>query len=173
VKKGTPITPSVTRAIVNFKLLKPISEAVAIAQEMDHRELLRRFEQLLDDDKSLRRIHECQDLALLLESQCLNYQKYPLLRQKITVLAERMPETFIRALYCAWLSLLIAKQMRLPKEEISAVFLAGLAHDIGMLPISPAIINKQGEISAEEWRQMQGHVAIRQKIPTARKGLLT
>jgi HD-GYP domain-containing protein (c-di-GMP phosphodiesterase class II) len=171
VKKGTPITPSVTRAIVNFKLLKPISEAVAIAQEMDHRELLRRFEQLLDDDKSLRRIHECQDLALLLESQCLNYQKYPLLRQKITVLAERMPETFIRALYCAWLSLLIAKQMRLPKEEISAVFLAGLAHDIGMLHISPAIINKQGELSAEEWRQIQAHVVIGQKILQAVDGL--
>lgn len=171
VKKGTPITPSVTRAIVNFKLLKPISDAVSIARELDNHELLQRFEHLLENDKGLRRIHDCQDLALLLESQCLNYQKFPLLRQKITVLAERMPETFERALYCAWLSLLIAKQMRLPKEEVAAVFLAGLSHDIGMLHISPTIINKQGELSAEEWRQIQAHVVIGQKILQAVDGL--
>ncbi len=171
VKKGTPITPSVTRAIVNFKLLKPLSDAVAIGNDLDHQQLLSHFSALLRADKGLRTIHERQDLALPLESQCLIYQKFPLLRQKITVLAERMPETFHRSLYCAWLSLLIAKQMRLPKDEVTAVFLAALAHDIGMLHIAPDIINRQGVLSAEEWRQIQAHVVIGEKILHAIPGL--
>jgi hypothetical protein len=94
-----------------------------------------------------------------------------MLRQKITVLAERMPETFVRALYCAWLSLLIAKQIRLPADEVTAVFLAALTHDIGMLHIAPEVINKQGVFSAEEWRQIQAHVIIGQKILQGVPGL--
>lgn len=171
VKKGTPITPSVTRAIINFKLLKPIESAVSIRDEIDHLQLQQRFAAVMCDDDSLRAIHDHQDLALLLESQCLNYQKYPLLRQKITVLAERMPGTFLRGLYCAWLSLLIAKQMRLPADEVSSVFLAALTHDIGMLHIAPDVINKQGVLNAEEWRQIQAHVVIGQKILQGVSGL--
>lgn len=171
VKKGTPITPKVTRAIINFKLLKPIEDAVCIDDEINHLQLQQRFMALMEEDATLRVIHERQDLTLLLESQCLNYQKYPMLRQKITVLAERMPETFLRALYCAWLSLLIAKQMCLPADEISSVFLAALAHDIGMLHIAPEVINKQGVLSAEEWRQIQAHAIIGQKILQGIEGL--
>lgn len=171
VKKGTPITPTVTRAIINFKLLKPIEDAISIRDEIDHLQLQLRFIAVMRDDQALRTIHERQDLALLLESQCLNYQKYPMLRQKITVLAERMPETFLRGLYCAWLSLLIAKQMRLPAEEVSSVFLAALTHDIGMLHIAPEVINKQGVLTAEEWRQIQAHVIIGQKILQGVSGL--
>lgn len=171
VKKGTPITPNVTRAIINFKLLKPIEDAVSIRDEIDHLQLQQRFTAVIRDDDALRAIHERQDLALLLESQCLNYQKFPLLRQKITVLAERMPETFLRGLYCSWLSLLIAKQMRLPADEMSSVFLAALTHDIGMLHIAPEVINKQGVLNAEEWRQIQAHVVIGQKILQGVSGL--
>lgn len=171
VKRGTTITPQVARAIINFKLIKPIEAAVSIDNDIDHRQLLQHFMQVMAEDDALRAIHERQDLAMLLESQCLNYQKYPLLRQKITVLAERMPETFQRGLYCAWLSLLIAKQMRLPANELTAVFLAALAHDIGMLHIAPEVINKQGVMSAEEWRQIQAHVIIGQKILQSVAGL--
>lgn len=171
VKKGTPITPSVTRAIINFKLLKPIEDAVRIDNEIDHVQLQQRFNDIIRADHALRVIHERQDLALLLESQCLHYQKYPLLRQKMTVLSERMPETFTRALYCAWFGLVIAKQMRLPPAEVNAVFLAALVHDIGMLHIDPDVINKQGVLSAEEWRQIQAHVIIGQKILQGISGL--
>lgn len=173
VKKGTPITPKVTRAIINFKLLKPIEDAVSIRDEIDHLQLQARFTELLEQDAALRVIHERQDLALLLESQCLLYQKYPMLRQKLTVLSERMPETFERALYCAWLSLVMAKQMRLPVEEVNSVFLAALSHDIGMLHIAPEVINKRGVLSAEEWRQIQAHVVIGQKILLGIQGLPT
>jgi hypothetical protein len=82
-----------------------------------------------------------------------------------------MPDTYSRSLYCAWLAMLIAKEMRLPKQDINAVFLAALTHDIGLLHLDPDIIHKQSALTAEEWRQIQAHVVIAQKILGSIRGL--
>lgn len=164
VKKGNPITPQITQAIMQFKLLKPIQDSVTIKNEIGGAELHETILNLVRADSSLIAIHKRFALDALLESQCLSYDHFPMLRQKLTVMSERLPEIYRRTLCCTWLSLLIAKEMRLSKEEIANVFLAGLAHDIGMLHISPEILEREGQLSPEEWRQMQAHVVISKTI---------
>ena len=171
VKKGAPITAMATRAIVNIKLLHPIEKCITINDEIDGAQLQKDFIAVMHEDDILQSIHDRYNLNILLHDQCLSYQSYPLLRQKITVLAERMPETYSRSLYCAWLAMLIAKEMRLPGQDINAVFLGALAHDIGMLHINPEILNKSSALTAEEWRQIQAHVVIGQKILASIDGL--
>lgn len=169
VKKGSPITPKVTRAIIEFKLTKPLQDTISIAQEVGASDLLKAFMTLLQQDMTLRMMHERYKMHELLDQQCKHYDTFPLLRQKVTVMSERLPETYQRTLYSAWLGLLIAKEMRLPPQDIAIVFLAALSHDIGMLHISPDILDKKGKLSAEEWRQIQAHVVIGQKILAAIK----
>lgn len=169
VKKGSPITPKVTRAIIEFKLTKPLQDTISIAQEVKATDLLNAFMSVLQQDMTLRMMHERYKMHELLDQQCKHYDTFPLLRQKVTVMSERLPETYQRTLYSAWLGLLIAKEMRLPPQDISIVFLAALSHDIGMLHISPDILDKKGKLSAEEWRQIQAHVVIGQKILAAIK----
>lgn len=169
VKKGAPITPKVTRAIIEFKLTKPLQDSISIANEVGAGDLLKCFMKVLEQDMTLRMIHERYQLHSLLEQQCKHYDTFPLLRQKITVMSDRLPDIYQRTLYSAWLGLLIAKEMRLPPPEIANVFLAALSHDIGMLHISQDILNKKGKLSAEEWRQIQAHVVIGQKILVAIK----
>lgn len=169
VKKGSPITPKVTRAIIEFKLTKPLQDSISIAREVGAGDLLKCFMNVLQQDMTLRMIHERYQLHSLLEQQCHHYDSFPLLRQKITVMSDRLPETYNRTLYSTWLGLLIAKEMRLPPQDIAIVFLAALSHDIGMLHINPEILDKKGKLSAEEWRQIQAHVVIGQKILAAIK----
>jgi len=169
VKKGSPITPKVTRAIIEFKLTKPLQDTISIAREVGAGDLLQSFKDMLQHDMTLRMIHERYQLQALLDEQCKHYDTFPLLRQKITVMSDRLPEIFQRTLYSAWLGLLIAKEMRLSSQDVAIVFLAALSHDIGMLHISPEILDKKGKLSAEEWRQIQAHVVIGQKILAAIK----
>ncbi len=167
VKKGNAITAAASRAIVQFKLIKPLQDSITIENEISAKDLLHNFSTLLAKDDILQSIHTRYNLNPLLELQCSYYANIPMLKQKMTVMSERMAETFGRTLSCTWLSLLIAKEMRLPPTDVTNVFLAALAHDIGMLHIKPDTVEKKDPLSAEEWRQIQAHVVIGKTILAA------
>ena len=65
-----------------------------------------------------------------------------------------------RSLGAATLSLLIADEMRLTLSQKRDLFWAGLAHDLGMLHVDPAILIKQVKLAADDWYQIQRHVPI-------------
>lgn len=169
IAKGGRITPKVTRAIAEFKLTKPIQDSIAIGQEVKADDLHTSFQAILQREPTLQMIHKRYELEALLQQQCHYYDQFPLLRQKITVMAERMPAIYERSLYSAWFGLLMADQMRLSSTDVGLVFLSALCHDIGMLHIDPAVLNKKEQLRAEEWRQIQAHVVIGQKILAAIK----
>ncbi len=171
IQKGTPISAQITRRIVNFKLSKPIEASVNISNEIDSHQLQRDFSELLRSDATLQQLVYRQDLTLLLQNQCNYYQQFSFVRQKITVLAERMPKVYQRSLEASLVCLLIAKQMRLPAAEIEVVFLAALVHDIGMLHINPELVDQKGALAPEDWRQIQAHALIGQKILQATPGI--
>ena len=146
IAKGGRITPKVTRAIAEFKLTKPIQDSVAIGQEVKAGDLLKSFLSILAREPTLGAIHQRYKLQNLLEHQCHYYEQFPLLRQKITVMAERMPETYERSLYSAWFGVLIAQEMHLSPKDIDLVFLSALSHDIGMLHIDPQVLQKKNNL---------------------------
>lgn len=73
----------------------------------------------------------------------------------------------------AKLAKLIAEKMRLPKEKIEYIYLAGLIHDIGKLSVPLAILNFPGDLSEAETALVQmhpvtGHDIIKEiKFPAA------
>ncbi|MDQ2075397.1 HD-GYP domain-containing protein [Marinimicrobium sp. ABcell2] len=172
VKKGAAISPEVARRMANFKLLRPLESGVSIAHEIDGPQLHKELTQLLRSDTTLHSLCHGQGLLLLLQNQCNHYQQYAPLHQKITVLAERMPQIYRRSLQGAVFCLLMGKQMRLTASEIDAVFLAALGQDIGMLHINPALpLCDRRDLTDEQWRQLQAHPVISQKILRTMPGM--
>jgi putative nucleotidyltransferase with HDIG domain len=51
----------------------------------------------------------------------------------------------------------MAKLMNLPYEKISVIRTAGLLHDIGKIGIPDSILNKDGSLDEQEWRQIKAH----------------
>jgi len=51
----------------------------------------------------------------------------------------------------------MAQTMNLTQEKISVIRNAGLLHDIGKIGIPDSILNKDGELSEQEWRQIKSH----------------
>jgi putative nucleotidyltransferase with HDIG domain len=72
-------------------------------------------------------------------------------------LKEHDPDTYYHSLRVAYLSLTIAKAMGCSKAEQDIVYYGALYHDIGKLRISKEILNKPGQLTADEWLLIQQH----------------
>jgi hypothetical protein len=58
----------------------------------------------------------------------------------------------------------IAERMGLSEDDCQTVHLAGLVHDIGKIGLPPGLLEKEGPLSLEERRTMQGHSEIGERI---------
>lgn len=74
------------------------------------------------------------------------------------------------ALNSAILSALVGKKIQLSRHRIIVLATAAILHDVGMLRISPEIINKQGKLAPEEKRQIQTHPVHSYRIITKELG---
>lgn len=160
VKKGTRINVDAAQRLLQHKLLKPIEAQVKLEHTFNPQTLLVHFDTLFEKYPDLNLIRQAHAQQFNLAERLNTLQLNPILYQKLTVLAERLPEVFEKALFCAWLCALIANEHQLPPNEIRNAFTAGLFHDIGLLHIDPAIIYKKGELTQDEWRAIQSHVVI-------------
>jgi two-component system cell cycle response regulator len=57
----------------------------------------------------------------------------------------------------AELAILIAERLHLQAEEVRAIVLGALLHDIGKLSIDERILAKPGPLDEDEWRDVQRH----------------
>ena len=51
----------------------------------------------------------------------------------------------------------MAEALHLPQERIAVIRNAGLLHDIGKIGIPDSILNKEGSLDEQEWRQIKTH----------------
>ncbi len=163
VAKGGEIDNRLAEKVLRFKLLRPIEDSVAIENEFNVDSLLKRLDYFLEADPFLKFLKELMP-PLVIKSCCEAFCRFAVLRQKLTVLAIQLPIVFEQALFVGWFGTLVRHKAKGSPEECIAAFIGGLSHDMGMLHISPAVLNKQGAYEPAEWRQMQAHPIIGAKI---------
>jgi len=56
-----------------------------------------------------------------------------------------------------WLATLTGKALQLPERELQRLEWAGLLHDVGKIGIPEQILNKPGELTADEFEQIKQH----------------
>ena len=65
--------------------------------------------------------------------------------------------TYYHSINVSLLSIVIGKWLKLSKQDIKNLAMAGLLHDIGKTKISPYILNKPGKLTDEEFEEMKKH----------------
>lgn len=160
VPQGTFISPEIAAAVYAHKLKAPLEDCLRFERELNAAQLEQHFLAILAEDDFLTALNEHQNIAALLHGYISCYENFPLLKQKMTVMALALPELFVRTIYCAWLALLIAKEMRFSEQNCIDVLLAALGHDIGMLHLNAYVLDKKEELSPDDWRHIQEHVFI-------------
>ena len=160
VRKGAAIDGNMAEKVAKFKLLRPIEHSVIIENELEPSTLIECFDSFFQSDPSLANVYQAQNNPADLQKYCDYFCKYPLLRQKITVISLLMPSVFEQAMFCAWFGTIICKDLPETAGKERDVFVAALCHDIGMVHISADVLNKQEELTADEWKQIQAHPVI-------------
>ena len=160
VAKGHPIKAETVQRLLNHKLTQPLETSIDVADAISPQQLFDDITSMLRGDKECLAIHQALDLDEQLRKQCQLYGTFPLVTQKMTVLSSRLPHEYAKATFCAWFCLVLAVQMG--NDGRGEAFLAGLTHDTGLLHIDPAIVNKTGSYTPEEWREKAhwGHCTV-------------
>jgi putative nucleotidyltransferase with HDIG domain len=65
--------------------------------------------------------------------------------------------TYLHSVAVSALMMNFARTLDRPEEEVSALGMAGLLHDIGKIAMPPAILNKPGKLTEEEFAVMRRH----------------
>ena len=79
--------------------------------------------------------------------------------------------TFKHSVDVATMSMIIAKKLGLPKEQIYDIGIAGLLHDIGKSKIPNEVLNKPGRLTDEEFEVMKQHSVYGYRILQEKKDI--
>jgi putative nucleotidyltransferase with HDIG domain len=69
------------------------------------------------------------------------------------------------------LALAVAERLNVDDDELEQLRQVALLHDIGKIAVPDAILNKPGELTAEEWKIMRTHPIVSARIARATSGL--
>lgn len=72
--------------------------------------------------------------------------------------------TYVHSLRFSALMSLFGSAIGLPREQQVLVASGGMLHDIGMMTIPKAILNKQGGLNPSEWEMVRNHVTTSEKV---------
>ena len=68
--------------------------------------------------------------------------------------------TAAHAARCAQYAQALAQQLRLPADEVKAIKVAALLHDLGKVAIPDSILQKPGPLTEKEWQSMRQHPVL-------------
>ncbi|MDO6421974.1 HD-GYP domain-containing protein [Saccharophagus degradans] len=171
VASGAQIDSTSSERILKFKLLKPIESSIAIESELSVDDLYQHITDYMCDDNSLFEVYLESNLGTLLRDCCEFAFSYDIIRQKLTVLHYQYPNQFDQTLFVSWFTVLIEKKSGKQDTEIYQSFTASICRDLGLLHIDPKILISNEKLTPEQWRQLQSHPIISQKIVEALEGL--
>ncbi|TDF38570.1 hypothetical protein EYS14_12960 [Alteromonadaceae bacterium M269] len=157
--KEMEVTARVAEIIAKHKLAKPFESSVWIENGLSEQNLLHKLSKQLEEF-GLKDLPAASLLLRDAKSACDVLASYPLVFQKLTVMSNQLPEIFNRTLLCSILSLGISRELELDEKTAENIFVANMISDVGMLHLPPELVLKEGEYTYEEWRMMQGHMAI-------------
>lgn len=171
LKKGFPIDPRKAELLVVHKLLQPIEESVNFDKLISASDLYERLVQNMRGCADLLALEARWTLFNRVRSYCQDLAGFPLLSQKLTVMAEQLPHTLDKCLLTAYLATGLAQGANWPESQQRAAFFAAALHELGMLHLPQELLTKEGAYTAEEHRTMQAHSVIGQTILTNVRGL--
>lgn len=160
VRKGTHLSPGFYDRLIAHKLLKPIEHLLSIDGALDAKAII----SLCYEEAS-----RVPSLAPVLDSPELLERMFGLLGDlkipaplslRLSVMQENRPQLFQHSLIAAMIAMVLGIRGRLPREELRALALASLFHDVGELYIDQAMLSQQHQLSSEERRQIYVHPII-------------
>ena len=161
VAKGSPLNRATVGRLKQHALEKILDRQVEINGCLTNKKIYEQILAMLAKNPGFQEIHDSCKCANKLEQICLAEAIPVSLRNKLTVMAERMPDEYQHSLFAAWAGIIIALEMGLSQREAQHAFICGLFHDIGVLHLPHDLTDgRKKALSEADWRKLQSHVVI-------------
>ena len=116
-------------------LISDIEKICVLTSSVNSQWLFDSIQLMLASDNSLAAFHKSTKHDALLSDVCRYVQKNDALVFRLEVLSLCAPDIFKRAVFCAWISLVLFDYMEREEDDIITMFEAAIAHDVGMLEL--------------------------------------
>lgn len=162
--KGVEFNSEVNTVLQDQHLKIPFDLCVSISNPLSGIELEIDLQQITHSQFFLSTLSDRYQLLPFIAVQCEKLPKHPLLQQKLTVMKSVENLLYRRTLYTSILAVMIVREMRLPAVECERIFYAALYHDIGLLHISPLLLEEGRVLGAADLLQLHAHVRVAQAL---------
>ncbi len=155
---GARFDSQIYEKLLNHKLLPPLDQCLSVENGISNATLAEEAAQTIQQDPRLQLMTAAiQGGADRLSGRLAQIPLNPAIAFKLTVMRDMHPELFRHSLFVALVSSYIAGQMGLPENRIGLVTTAGLLHDIGIMHIDPALLERSHLMNSDERQHLYAH----------------
>lgn len=100
---------------------------------------------------------QLDDVAPLVEEIAASVSRDPSAMVKVTRLKTKNEYTYLHSVAVCALMINLARHLGLPEDQVSAIGMAGLLHDIGKMAMPTEVLDKPGALDAGEMQIIRNH----------------
>lgn len=160
LSNGKQFTRTQADVIAKHKLIKPLEHSVNVSKSLDADGLFKLIEKFSANLPGLQVVIDKSSIRDSLKKHCKYYAKFPLLRQKLTVLSNQLPKMYYASIYSAVAGVVLGEELGLEDKEIRTVFIGGLMHNVGFLHLDPKLTKNEDELERDESIAVQAHPVV-------------
>ncbi len=169
--KGSKITAESAELIAKHKLVKPIEHSVDVDKSLNSQSLFNLLIKFSSTLPGLNAVVDNEQAHAALLTNCKYYEKFPLIRQKLTVLANQLPEIYYHSLYSAVAGTVLSLELDLEEIQSKHIFVSGLMHNSGFLHLAPELTKNETDLEKDDSLRVQAHPIIAKRFLDQVEGL--
>lgn len=157
VNGGMRFDSSLYQKLLQHKLAPPLDQCLAVDNTLTNANLIAELPPLLEQDSWLQAMLPAIADKNIFSNILSKVTLPPMVAFKLTVMREKRPELFRHSLYLTLVCIYIGARHGLDTEQLVQLSTAALLHDIGILHIDPALLEREHILNAAERRHLYAH----------------
>jgi HD-GYP domain-containing protein (c-di-GMP phosphodiesterase class II) len=171
VAKGAQLNSSMAEKIARHRLNTPLEHSVSVGNSIGAQALYLKVDEIVHSRPDLIQIHRVNELEQILIKACQFFSRYNILKQKITVLAIKLPDIYEKSIMGAWFALGIAKKLQSTDVDPREAFVSALVRDLGYLHLPPHILEENANLNDDDIKAIRSHTLVGELILKEIKGI--
>ena len=157
VSGGTRFNSSLYSKLLQHKLAPPLDQCLAIENSVTNASLVAELPAFFTQDGWLQPMQSAMTDCGIFEKVLAKVPLHPTISFKLAVMREKRPELFRHSIYLTLICIYAGVRCELDSGKLVQLATAALLHDIGILHIDPALLERSHTLSDSERRHLYAH----------------
>lgn len=157
VSGGTRFNSSLYSKLLQHKLAPPLDQCLAIENSVTNASLVAELPAFLTQDGWLQPMQSAMPDSGIFEKILAKVPLHPTISFKLAVMREKRPELFRHSIYLTLICIYAGVRCELDSGKLIQLATAALLHDIGILHIDPALLERGHTLSDSERHHLYAH----------------